>query len=158
MNVIDRDGRARTGRYDRMMRPLPPAPERDSIYGNPYGGVPNPLVPVEHGYPTRFHGPIWTQPMPSYEYQPRPYTRMPFLGVEGLGGMAPSITGNTAADAVIGTLVGYLGAPSREQALVYAIAGALAAGFAGSLGLIGLLGVALYQSQQKGNLRQELRA
>lgn len=157
MTIIDRDGRALTGRYG-MMRPLPTMPERDSIYGDTYDGVPNPLVTVEHGYPTRYHGPIWTQPMPSYTYAERPYAKAPFLGAEGFGAMTiSSITGSTAADAVIGTLLGYLGAPSKDQAIFYAVAGALAAGFGGSLGLIGLLGVALYQSQQKGNLRTELR-
>jgi len=159
--IADRHERSLTGRYGRRLQKqllLPPPVDRASIFGDTYDGVPNPLVAVEHGYPTRYHGPIWTQPQPSYTYAERPYTRAPFLGFEGLGAIGPSVTGNTAADAVIGTLLGYLGAPSKDKALVYAVAGALAGGFGGTLGIIGLLAVELYQAHQKANLRPDLRS
>lgn len=77
--VPDRDSRVLTYQ-PAMKRALPPPPERNSIYGDTYDGVPNPNVAVTHGYPTRFHGPIWAYPMPGYTYVPTPYTKAPFLG------------------------------------------------------------------------------
>lgn len=76
----DRASRALTGPPRSMHRSLPPMPERASIFGDTYNGVPNPLVPVAHGYPTRFHGPIFVWPQPGYEYAPATYAKAPFLG------------------------------------------------------------------------------
>lgn len=153
--ITDRSPRQLTT-HPYMWREPPPVPERDSIFGDTYNGVPSPLVPVVHGYPTRYHGPNFTTPQPSWSYQGGTYTRAPFLGVEGMQRLSPSITGSLAADAVIGTLVGYFGAPSKSDALIYALAGGLAASFLGSVGLMGLLAVELYQAQKKGGLRQDL--
>lgn len=82
----------------RMRRPMPALPERDSIYGNTYNGVPNPLVPHQHPYPTRFHGPVFNYPQPGYRYAARPYARAPFNG----GPDDPSATaGAQGAGAII---------------------------------------------------------
>lgn len=69
-----------------MYRRPPPAPERDSIYGDTYNGVPTPNTVVEHGYPTRYHGPVFTTPQPGYTFRVRPYARAPFVGVDGYPG------------------------------------------------------------------------
>lgn len=66
--------------HPQMRRQLPPMPERGSIFGDTYNGVPNPMVPFTHGYPTRYHGAIWSYPQPGHQYAPRPYVRTPFLG------------------------------------------------------------------------------
>lgn len=63
-----------------MSRPMEVRPERDSIFGNTYNGVPNPMVPHRHPYPTRFHGPVFKYPMPSWGYEVSPYARAPFAG------------------------------------------------------------------------------
>lgn len=35
-------------------------------------GVPNPLTPMLHSYPTRYHGPIYTRPMFDFPWHERP--------------------------------------------------------------------------------------
>jgi len=67
-----------------MPRPMAPRPERDSIYGNTYGGVPNPMIPHQHPYPTRYHGPVFDYPQPGYRYATRPYAEKPFNGDDSL--------------------------------------------------------------------------
>jgi hypothetical protein len=54
-------------------------PDRDSIFGNTYCGVPNPLAPVRHPYPTRFHGRVPFQPQSFFPYRQNPYARAPYL-------------------------------------------------------------------------------
>lgn len=63
-----------------MVRPMAVRPERGSIFGDTYGGVPNPMVPHKHPYPTRYHGPVFNYPTPSYGYELSPYARAPFAG------------------------------------------------------------------------------
>ena len=135
----------------------PPLPERDSIFGDTYDGVPNPQIPFQHAYPTRYHGPVWRMAQPGYTYARRPYAEPPFLGLDGSTvDLRGPLTGSLWADAAIGALVGYLGAPTRNQALPYAAAGLLAVSFLGSNGLLGLLGFELYQAHRRGGLRPEL--
>lgn len=140
-----------------MVRTPPTPPDQNSIFGDTYGGVPNPNTIVAHGYPTRYHGPIWTVPQAGHRYVGQTYTRAPFLGFDDdAKRLSPSITGRPTGDAVIGAVVGYFGAPKKEQALVYAGVGALAAWLLGSVGLIGLLSFEVYQAQKKGHLRRDL--
>jgi len=81
--TVDRDSRQlTTGGVVPMRRPAAPLPERFSIFGDTYDGVPNPNVLVQHGYPTRFHGPIFNVPQPAYRYASRPYALAPFWGVD----------------------------------------------------------------------------
>ncbi len=135
----------------------PPRYERDSIFGDTYDGVPSPMVPFQHAWPTRFHGPVWRMAQPGYVYARRPYASPPFLGFGGgLGAISEPLTGSPLADAAVGALVGWLGAPKRSQALTYAAAGMVVAGFLGSVGLLGLLGFELYQAHRQGGLRPEL--
>jgi len=45
-----------------------------NVYDPPFPrGVPNPYHPFVHPYPTRYHGPIYTQPDYTLPFQPRPY-------------------------------------------------------------------------------------
>jgi hypothetical protein len=58
------------------------APQEDlSIFGDTIDGVPNPLIPHVHPYPTRYHGPIFNQPQAMQPYRERPYGVAPFTGV-----------------------------------------------------------------------------
>ncbi len=50
------------------------------IFGDTQQGVPNPRVGHVHPYPTRYHGPIWTQPQAGYPYRPASYVQAPFVG------------------------------------------------------------------------------
>jgi hypothetical protein len=61
-----------------------------SIFGDTINGVPNPLVPHTHPYPTRFHGPIFNQPQAMQPYVERPYGLSPFTGV-GADAVDPSV-------------------------------------------------------------------
>jgi hypothetical protein len=65
-----------------MYRPLPFPYENNSIFGDTYKGVANPNTVVVHGYPTRFHGPVFTMPMPGWTYKSRPYVKAPFMGID----------------------------------------------------------------------------
>lgn len=51
------------------------------IFGDVSEGVPNPLVPHVHPYPTRYHGPIFNQPQASLPYLVNPYAVPPFSGM-----------------------------------------------------------------------------
>lgn len=78
---LDRAARQLTGYAPPpMRRPGPPMPEKDSIFGVTYGGVPNPMIPYQHPYPTRYHGPVFNYPMPGWRYERSPYARSPFNG------------------------------------------------------------------------------
>lgn len=78
-----------------MFRPERVRPERQTIFGDTYRGVPNPMVAVERGYPTRNHGPIFTYVMPSYRYQRRPVARAPYAGLGGMIGDLCKAIGGT---------------------------------------------------------------
>jgi hypothetical protein len=128
---------------------------RESIFGETLQGVPSPIVPHEHPYPTRYHGGEWTEidTRPSYVpsiYQQgwikRPYS----VGAspDGIGEL-PSFTSSKLLDGVIGGGVGWIAAPDERYALFYAVGGALAGWGLGLLGIAGILGVSV--AQMKGN-------
>lgn len=134
-----------------------------TIFGSAPQGVPNPYVPHRHPYPTRFHGPVWTsarfgrqlQQTPAYRgglVRPNPLSASP----DGLGQDAVGITRSAFADAFIGAAVGFFGAPSKDDAVVYGVAGAAACGFGGKLGLVAVLMGLVVQSQRRASLRPEL--
>lgn len=55
-------------------------PEHQSIFGDTYGGVANPLVPHAHPYATRFHG-----PMNATVRFGMPFQRQTYVGYSGFG-------------------------------------------------------------------------
>lgn len=57
---------------------LPSGPD---IFGDTSQGVPNPLSPHVHPYPTRYHGPIFNQPMFGRPYVDNGYMVPPYSGV-----------------------------------------------------------------------------
>lgn len=152
----DRNPRALTGYAPRMVRENPPSPERGSIFGDTYDGVPNPQVPFQHPYPTRYHGAVFTYPMPGNMYMGNPYVKAPFMGVEIGGYGMRSLTGSAGIDAIIGTLAAYVGAPNQKQALLYAAVGGLAGYFFGGVGILGVLGAEILQMHQASGARPEL--
>lgn len=114
-----------------MLREQPPIPERASIFGDTYDGVPSPNVPFEHGYPTRYHGPIWTYPRQGYGYKRATYVKTPFLG---FGQAESAITTRTLMFVGAGALLLFaiardrgslLGMKPSTAALVGAAVGAL---------------------------------
>ena len=131
---------------------------RQSIFGETMRGVPSPYVPHRHPYPTRYHGPVYNTPEFRNELRWRPYYVPPGLAAspDGIGAVLPGLTRSAVADAVIGAVVGWFGAPTRREALVYGIAGGAAAGIAGGVGLGALVAYELYQSQLAGGLRKDL--
>jgi len=137
-------------------------PSRDSIFGDTYGGVPNPNVPHRHPWPTRYHGPIYTVPgVAKPTYRQRPYTKAPYMGIgwfeadkdnerwykqSSLGAVSPfdPLSGNRYVDAVGGAAVGYLISPKETDRPLWAIVGALAGYAAGFMGLAGTVGAGIY--------------
>jgi hypothetical protein len=124
-------------------------PSRDSIFGDTYGGVPNPMVPHRHPWPTRYHGPIYTVPgVAKPTYRQRPYARASFVGMgaapfaEALGS---NVTGSPLADALLGAGLGYLVAPEGQNRPAWVIGSAIAAygfGLAGFAGVGAMMAVA----------------
>lgn len=60
-------------------------PTHDSVFGDTYHGVPNPMVPHLHPWPTRYFGPNFTMPQATMPFVARPWGRVPFFGVDSLG-------------------------------------------------------------------------
>ena len=91
------------------------ASDRDSIFGDTYAGVPNPQIPIEHPWPTRYHGPIFTTPRFGMPFVSRPYARLPYSGTEAPTD-PPLTTGvgfAVVAGAVVGAVAGGLAGRSR---------------------------------------------
>lgn len=77
--------------------------DRYSIFGDTYKGVPNPMVPHKHPYPTRYHGPVFEYPTPGWGYNMSPYARVPFDGDDDkLLGVSKLLIGGLVAAAVAG--------------------------------------------------------
>lgn len=158
-------------------------PDHESIFGDTYQGVPNPVVPHVHPYPTRYHGPVFMTPQATFSYRDRPYTvpvppRSMGASPDGLGACCPgcadgsgcegtgaspdglggvpllqSMTGNTMVDAALGAITGWVFAPTKQDALAYAVGGAAASGILGTVGLIGLLVIEVAEAHREGSLR-----
>lgn len=82
-----------------------PAPEHQSIFTNTYNGVPNPQIPHEHPYPTRFHGPVYGVPRFGLPYRHQSWqapSGLPGLsptgGCIGCSGFGAEITGSVSID------------------------------------------------------------
>lgn len=125
-------------------------PTRDSIFGDTHGGVPNPMVPHRHPWPTRYHGPIYTVPgVAKPSYRQRPYARAPYLGTEGLGGSPfDPLSGSRVVDAIGGAAAGYLVSPKDTDRPMWMIVGALAGYAAGFMGLAGTVGAGIYMRKK----------
>lgn len=116
------------------------APERDSIFGDTYDGVPNPLTPHRHPWPTRYHGPNYTVPGVDSTYAQRPYAIAPYMGM-GEAPMSPPV--DVVVNSLAGAAIGYLVADKESHRPVWAIVGALAGYGMGFIGLLGVAGVGL---------------
>ena len=117
-------------------------PTRDSIFGDTYGGVPNPLTAHQHPWPTRFHGPNFTVPgTANPTYRERDYAKAPYMGV---GAVDLNVTGAPVLDAAAGAAIGYFMAPRKEDKIAFAIGGGIASLLAGWMGMAGTAGFALY--------------
>lgn len=121
-----------------------PSPEEQSIFGDTYSGIPNPNVPFQHAYNTRYHGPNYKYPVFDYTYKKQSFMT-PFHGMgDSASTLTASTTGSMVLDAVIGAGVGYSIAQQSSDRTAWAIGGAIVMGLAGTLGLIGLVGTAVY--------------
>jgi len=144
------------------------------IFGAVAQGVPSPYVPHIHPYPTRFHGPIFTQPQFGRPYRANPYTVAPYAGTDGLGRCACSgiqslgnlspdgvgvyegpplfgqMTGSVIGDAAIGGAIAYFVAPPGSEKGFWAGIGAALAGAGGTLGLVGIIGAAFWARGKRG--------
>lgn len=147
-------------RVPTMRRPQRPVPERDSIYGDTYDGVPNPMVPHVHPYPTRYHGAKFDYPQPGYEYVGAPYARGPFagFGAEPFFGKGTSFTGYTLLDALIGAGLGYIASPKPDAAIVHAAVGGLSAMAFGAPGMVVFLAAEVLLTHQELGRRKDIGA
>lgn len=124
-------------------------PDHDSIFGDTVHGVPNPLVPHRHPYPTRYHGTILREPRFGLPYVERPYAVPPFAGVGAAMGedssrppLFSSLTGSTLGDAAIGAAFGYLIAPDASSRGLWTGVGGVGTMLAGTIGLLGTAALA----------------
>jgi len=117
-------------------------PEQASIFGYTYGGVPNPLVPHKHPYPTRYHGPNYTVPDARSTYRERPYAESPYLGFGGTAPIFQHASGYAFVDAALGAAMGWVMAKESDRPMLV-FGGGLAGYFAGTAGLLGTAAVAV---------------
>lgn len=128
-------------------------PTQDSIFGDTYRGVPNPMVPHVHPYPTRFHGPIYTVPGTAKPtYYATPYAKAPYMGFGAETTCAPMfrhvLPGGGLLDAAAGAAIGYVVAPTKAGRAAWTIVGAVAGYAAGLVGLVGTVGAGLVMKQR----------
>jgi hypothetical protein len=130
----------------------------ESIFGRTINGVPSPIIPHEHPYPTRYHGGNWSYVDTRPSYVPSIYSqgwvKQPYsvgASPDGIGEM-PSMTGSKWIDALAGAGVGWIASPSDQHQLLYAVGGALAGWGLGLLGIAGILGMSV--AQMKGSVRR----
>lgn len=141
-----------------------PTPEHQSIFSDTERGIPSPTVPHEHPYPTRYHGPVWTTPrfflpyreasyqvpsgLPNPNFPTAPCDGCQGNAASGLGADQPALfgtaTGSTALDALLGAAIGYASSPKSHERALWAAGGAAAGLLAGTLGLLGVVGAAVY--------------
>lgn len=130
--------------------------DKTSIFGDTYDGVPSPTIPHTHPYPTRFHGPIYTTPRFMMPYREQSWQSPgDYVGpVAGLGSdssrpaLFGSATGNVLFDTLLGAALGYTMARKQDEQLLWAGAGGVAGLLAGTLGLVGIVGAAIYVRRQ----------
>ena len=140
-------------------------PTHQSIFGDTYHGVINPNVPHVHPYPTRYHGPNYNVPRFYGPYQPQSWQVAPvykngyvvgshlrgnrfFYGV--VKPAMPQFAGDDSSlkinmdlgMAAIGGAIGALGAPHKDDRMVWAIAGAGASALGGVVGVVGITAAA----------------
>ena len=129
--------------------------DQSTIFGNTYKGVPNPVVPHIHEYPTRFHGSVWRSPdVSKFTYRPSSYLKgfkRPISGV-GAADFVTSLTasptgGNSVLDFLIGGVVGLAVAPDDKTKYMWAIAGGALTMIMGSVGMAGVAGAAIYSKR-----------
>ena len=82
------------------------ASDRQSIFGDTYKGVPNPQIPFQHPYPTRYHGPIFTTPRFGTPFISNPYGRAPYAGLGAAPSPAREVVGAVLWGAVSGAVIG----------------------------------------------------
>lgn len=122
-------------------------PEQGSIFGYTYQGVPNPLVPHKHPYPTRYHGPNYTVPDARSTYRERPYAESPYLGFGGTAPIFQHASGYAVVDAALGAGIGWaLSSPENQPMFVFL--GGLAGYFAGTAGLVGTAALGLVRGKK----------
>jgi hypothetical protein len=126
-------------------------PDEDGIFGDTYHGVPNPLVPHRHPYPTRYHGTMLWAPRFMLPYVERPYARPPFAGEESQSRppLFSSLTNSTIGDAAVGAAFGYLIAPGPGERGLWTGIGGVATMLAGTLGLLGTAGLAFMSRSRR---------
>ena len=129
-----------------MVRTKPYRPENWDIFRGTQDGVPNPYTIIQHGYPTRFHGPMFNYPGLAYQYMERPYALAPFLGVDDDNGASAGLSefmSSRWVDALMGASAGFIVAPNRSK-LAYSALGAVGTVLLGryALGAMLVLGAA----------------
>jgi hypothetical protein len=95
------------------------------VFGPTQQGVPSPLVPHEHPYPTRYHGPIWNMPRFSRKFAWTPMAVPPYAGMGAADG-EPSILGAVFGAAAGGYVSKEFLRGSNGQALASAGVGGVA--------------------------------
>jgi hypothetical protein len=125
-------------------------PEHQSIFGDTVHGVPSPLVPHTHPYPTRFHGPVNTTPRFGLPYRQQSLVVPRQFTVQAMGAVEP-LTGGAVTDAIVGGVLGYLAAPqgsttaAGKSRLLWSVGGSLAGLIGGGLGLGFVAGMVIHK-------------
>jgi hypothetical protein len=94
------------------------------IFGDTSEGVPNPLVPHVHPYPTRYHGPIFNQPQFTRPFVQNPYATAPYAGLGETSTVSQLFPLVSAASAFASAYHGY----KRHESIGWAVAWGLLGG------------------------------
>lgn len=118
--------------------------DHQSIFGDTYRGVPNPQIPFQHPYPTRYHGPIFTTPRFGLPFAARPYALTPYSGTADVPSTGGRLLRGAISGAVIGLLVGSAYGAISKKATSEKVgkAAGVGVGISGAIALM-VLGAAL---------------
>lgn len=119
-----------------------------TIFGNVANGVPNPLVPHLSPWPTRYHGSAFMYPDARRRTYVEQAYQVPYPSFGDTPPLFASATGSNLVDGILGGVAGFAIAKPEDRMAMTAV-GVVASFLAGTIGILGTLGVGVYTRRRE---------